>query len=97
MTFDEFIQPVIEKAAQQAAESAVRLYIEKTDKKTSRYGERMTVADLMRETGRARQTVYQMHSAGQIPGAVKIGGKLMFKTAEILPWIEVGCPRIAKR
>ena len=27
-----------------------------------------------------------------IPGAVKVGAKLMFVTAEVTPWIEAGCP-----
>lgn len=33
-------------------------------------------------------TVYQNHHAGLIPGAKKVGGKLLFDTKVILAWIE---------
>lgn len=35
-------------------------------------------------------TVYQFHSRGQIPGARKLGGRLLFDSAEINAWIETG-------
>lgn len=34
------------------------------------------------------QTVYQNHHNGKIPGARKIGGRLLFDTKTIMAWIE---------
>lgn len=34
------------------------------------------------------QTVYQNHHNGKIPGARKIGGRLLFDTNAIMEWIE---------
>lgn len=95
--FEDAIKQLIEQAANRAADAAVRRYAEEHRPKPSRYGDRMTVEDLMRETGFARQTVYQKNSNKAIPGAVKVGSKLMFVTAEVMPWIESGCPTINAR
>lgn len=95
--FEEAIKELIEQVASRAAEAAVRRYAEEHRPKPSRYGDRMTVEDLMRETGFARQTVYQKNSNKAIPGAVKVGSKLMFITAEVTPWIEAGCPTLNTR
>ena len=97
MTFEDFITPIIEQAASRAAEAAVQRFALEHQPKPSRYGDRMTVEDLMKETGFARQTVYQKHSNRAIPGAVKVGSKLMFITAEVTPWIEAGCPTLNTR
>jgi predicted DNA-binding transcriptional regulator AlpA len=95
--FEEAIKELIEQAANRAAEKAIRRYAEEHKPKPSRYGDRMTVEDIMRETGFARQTVYQKHSNKAIPGAVKVGSKLMFVTAQVMPWIESGCPTLNAR
>ena len=97
MNFEDFIKPIIEQAANRAAETAVRRYAETHQPKPSRYGDRMTVEDLMKETGFARQTIYQKNHDKVIPGAVKVGSKLMFVTAEVMPWIEAGCLTIKVR
>ena len=41
----------------------------------------------------ALQTVYQRHSQGTIPGAIRDGGKLLFHRATIDKWIAAGCPK----
>ncbi len=43
------------------------------------------LADLV---GLAKQTVYQNHHNGKIPGASKIGGRLLFESKTIIDWIE---------
>lgn len=43
------------------------------------------LADLI---GWKLQTVYQNHHNGKIPGARKIGGRLLFDTKTIMGWIE---------
>ena len=95
--FEEAIKELIEQAANRAADAAVRRFAEEHKPKPSRYGDRMTGEDLMKETGFARQTVYQKHSNRAIPGAVKVGSKLMFITAQVTPWIEAGCPTLNTR
>ena len=95
--FEEAIKELIEQVASRAAEAAVQRFALEHQPKPSRYGDRMTVEDLMRETGFAKQTVYQKNSNKAIPGAVKVGSKLMFTTAEVMPWIESGCPTLNAR
>lgn len=94
---EEVIKQLIEQAANRAAEAAVQRFALEHQPKPSRYGDRMTPQDLRKETGWALQTVYQKRSNGQIPGAVKVGSKLMFITAEVMPWIEAGCPTLNAR
>ena len=55
----------------------------------------MNVDQAMEITGYSRNSIYQMRSAGTIPGAVEIGGKLMFETAVLQDWVRNGAPRIA--
>lgn len=42
------------------------------------------LADLIR---RPIKAIYQMNHRGQIPGAVKLGAKLLFKRDTVLDWI----------
>jgi predicted DNA-binding transcriptional regulator AlpA len=40
------------------------------------------------------RTVWRMRSAGEIPPPIKVGPrKVRWRRAEILNWIEQGCPR----
>ncbi len=52
------------------------------------YPDRMSVDDIIRETGYAKQTIYQKSHNGEIPGATKHGGRLVFDTERVLPWIQ---------
>jgi predicted DNA-binding transcriptional regulator AlpA len=92
--FETALKELIEQAANRAADAAVRRFALEHQPKPSRYGVRMTTQDLKKETGWAMQTIYQKNSNKAIPGAVKVGSKLMFITAEVMPWIEAGCPTI---
>lgn len=97
MTFEDFITPIIEQAASRAAEAAVRRFAEEHKPKASGYGVDMTVPQLMECMKKAKQTIYQMNSRGAIPGAHHIGSRLVFRTSEVLPWIEAGCPTLNTR
>ncbi len=50
-----------------------------------RYLNPSQLADLV---GWAKQTVYQNHHNGKIPGARKIQGRLLFESKSITDWIE---------
>ena len=55
-----------------------------------RYPERVAV-DLAAEiTGYSKNSLYQMNHLGKVPGAIKIGGKLMFETKALQEWVRSG-------
>ena len=97
MNFEDFIKPIIQEAANRAADAAVRLYAKEHQPKECKYGSKMTPKQVCSEAGWAMQTLYQKKCNGQIPGAVKIGGKLLFETEIVLPWIQAGCPSISAK
>jgi predicted DNA-binding transcriptional regulator AlpA len=41
-------------------------------------------------SGYSKNSLYQMHSRGHIPGALKVGGKLMFDTKTLRNWVNSG-------
>ena len=55
-----------------------------------RYPERVAVQTAAKITGYKVNSIYQMHSRKQIPGALKVGGKLMFDTAVLQKWVSSG-------
>lgn len=61
---------------------------EAEQKKT--YPPRCNVATASEITNLSRNTIYQMHHNGTIPGAQKIGGKLVFDTAVLEKWAAEG-------
>ena len=54
------------------------------------YPEKVGIAQASEITGFTKNSLYQMHSRGQIPGALKVGGKLMFDTATLREWRDNG-------
>ena len=54
------------------------------------YPEKVNVSQASEITGFTKNSLYQMHSRGQIPGALKVGGKLMFDTATLRKWRDNG-------
>lgn len=55
-----------------------------------RYPQRVCVEQASEITGYKKNSLYQMHAKGLIPGAVKIGGKLLFDTNALVQWVETG-------
>ena len=55
-----------------------------------RYPERVGIKEASEITGYTRNSLYQMHSKGSIPGAHKVGGKLLFETSKLLEWVGAG-------
>lgn len=58
--------------------------------KGHQYPERVSVAQASEITGYSKNSLYQMHSKGKVPGALKVGGKLMFETATLRKWVNEG-------
>ena len=54
------------------------------------YPEKVGVRQASEITGYSINSLYQMHSKGRIPGALKVGGKLLFDTATLRQWVEGG-------
>lgn len=61
-----------------------------TESKKAEHPRFLTPQLLSDLTGLAMSTIYIKNSHKEIPGAKKIGGSLLFDTAEILEWIESG-------
>jgi predicted DNA-binding transcriptional regulator AlpA len=57
------------------------------------FPEKMNVTQAAELTGYSKNSLYQMHSKGQIPGALKVGGKLMFDTKTLRNWVNNGARR----
>lgn len=86
--FLESIRPELNKLIEEAVLSAMG----KMQQQTERYPEKVNVEQAAEITGYSKNSLYQMHSRGQIPCAIKIGAKLMFRTKELYEWVENGGP-----
>lgn len=71
-------------------EAVTEAFHEQKDRDLPRYPEKVTVTQASEITGFTKNSLYQMHSRGQIPGALKVGGKLLFDTATLRRWVEEG-------
>ena len=54
------------------------------------YPEKVNVDQASEITRYSKNSLYQMHSKGKVPGAQKVGGKLVFDTATLRKWVENG-------
>ena len=55
-----------------------------------RYPEWVSVEQASEITSYSKNSLYQMHLKGKVPGAKKVGGKLVFNTATLRKWVEEG-------
>lgn len=55
-----------------------------------RYPEHVAVKQAAEITGYSVNSLYQMNHNHQVPGAHKVGGKLMFETAALQEWVRSG-------
>lgn len=60
------------------------------EKRKSVYPERVSIVQASEITGYSKNSLYLMHSPGKVPGAHKVGSKLMFYTASLRKWVEKG-------
>ena len=54
------------------------------------YPEKVGIAQASEITGFTKNSLYQMHSKGKVPGALRVGGKLVFDTATLRKWVNDG-------
>lgn len=57
----------------------------------------ITMAEVCRLTGLSRPTVYRRCDAGDMPRPVRIGRSVRWRRADIIAWIDAGCPSTKKR
>lgn len=80
----EELRPELTKLVQDAVAAAI-----KADS-GSHYPEKVGIAQASELTGFSKNSLYQMHSKGKVPGALKVGGKLLFDTATLREWVNNG-------
>lgn len=73
-----------------ASEGIAKALREQHPAEPIRYPERVPVDVASEITGYTKNSLYQMHSKGKVPGAHKVGGKLMFETAALQEWVANG-------
>ena len=81
-----YIEDLLKKIVSDAVKEAFQCQAEESP----RYPEKVAVEMASQITGYSKNSLYQMHSRGQIPGAIKVGGKLMFDTATLRQWVDDG-------
>lgn len=86
---EEQLITIISRAVRQAVAEAMADH----DQQTQALPEYITPRETSDRARLALQTIYQRHSNGTIPGAVRDGGKLLFHRATIDRWIAAGCPK----
>ena len=80
----------IEELLKKIVEDAVKEAFQRQAEESPRYPEKVAVELASEITGYTKNSLYQMHSKGQVPGAIKVGGKLMFDTATLRQWVAEG-------
>ena len=78
------LRPELSKLIQESVEAAL------LKESGTRYPEKVSVAQASEITGYSKNSLYQMNHNRTIPGAIKIGGKLLFDTATLRKWVEEG-------
>lgn len=88
------LSALIEELLTAIVKNAVADAFKKQADDTPRYPEKVLVQQASEITGYTKNTLYQMHHRGQLPGAIKVGGKLLFDSATLRKWVEEGGRRI---
>ena len=83
----ESVRPELSRLVEDAVLSALS-----RTQPARQYPEKVGVAQAAEITGYSKNSLYQMHSQGKIPCAVKVGSKLMFRTRELQEWVDNGGP-----
>ena len=69
-------------------EAVVEVLNERESQQSLVYPEKVGINQASEITGYSRNSLYQMHSKGLVPGAMKLGGKLLFDTVTLRKWVE---------
>ena len=78
------LRPELIKLIQEAVGPVIRM------EAGPQYPEKVGISQASEITGFTKNSLYQMHSKGTIPGAKKVGGKLVFDTATLRKWVNNG-------
>jgi predicted DNA-binding transcriptional regulator AlpA len=91
---DQIINALLEQLRPFLVDIVMESFSSVLDKRTEcHFPEKISVVQASELTGYSKNSLYQMHSKGQVPGALKVGGKLMFDTATLRNWVETGGKR----
>ena len=91
MTSDlSIIGSQIEGILREIVMDAVAEALKREAEESPRYPEKVNVDQASEITGYSRNSLYQLHHRGMIPGAIKVGGKLLFDTATLRDWVDNG-------
>lgn len=52
--------------------------------------------DVARLLGVSRRTIDSWRASGRLPPAMKLGGCLLWKHADLVSWVEQGCPPVER-
>ena len=80
--FDE-LRPSVTQLVKEAVAEAL-------EKGVPHYPERVPISIASEITGYSVNSLYQMNHRRQVPGAIKVGGKLMFETKVLQDWVKKG-------
>jgi len=87
----EFINALLEQARPYLLDIVMESFSSVLSHSTERhFPEKINVAQASELTGYSKNSLYQMHSKGQVPEALKVGGKLLFDTATLRNWVNNG-------
>ena len=81
------LQAILVPMVKEAVAEALR---EQNSQELPAYPEKVSVSQASEITGYSKNSLYQMHLKGKIPGALKVGGKLVFDTATLRKWVNDG-------
>jgi predicted DNA-binding transcriptional regulator AlpA len=85
------INALLEQLGNALADILMEKFSSVLDQRVERhFPEKINVAQASELTGFSKNSLYQMHSKGQVPGALKVGGKLLFDTAMLRNWVNNG-------
>ena len=84
LAFLDELRPYLIALIQEAVEPVIR------EDAGPQYPEKVNVSQASEITGFTKNSLYQIHSRGQVPGALKVGGKLLFDTETLRNWINSG-------
>ena len=87
ITIKEFLQSLIEPIVKSAVSEVLA---EGHAEEVKAYPKLVTVAQASEITAYSKNSIYQMHSNGTIPGAKKVGAKLLFDRDVLLEWVNNG-------
>lgn len=86
--FEQLFERMKGEIAITVRETMMAVFRDETNRRD--YPERVSIVQASEITGYSKNSLYQMHSQGKVPGAHKVGSKLMFDTAILRKWVEEG-------